>query len=191
MPQFSASPPPNSKGYGLPLLRTPANGKLIVAITCNEMIGCPTHWYTGRTVPCEQENCEACANGFPWRWHGYLSVMLQQARRHALLELTAQAAEQVVEYGTTHGSLRGTILTAQRHRNRHNGRVLLQLQPGDLDRLNLPEPPNIQAALAVIWNVPLAAEPSEDRTRGMHRIQQPDDNHKPIDFSRVKQVMAP
>lgn len=188
MPLFSTEPPTDPRGHGLPLMRTPPNGRLIVAITTPEMIGCPTHWYGGRTVPCEGEHCKPCLEGYPWRWHGYLAGMLPGSRRHVLLEFTAQAAETINQYRQSHGTLRAAILTAQRHKNRHNGRVLVSLKPGDVDNLNLPPEPDIVNALSILWNIPATKGDPTDTLKNTTRVipNQPNTNTKPKRTSAAK-----
>lgn len=155
MPNYSNIPPKDPRGFGLTLVRTPANGKLCAMLTCSDLLGCATHWFGGRTVPCEAPTCKPCEEGVPWRWHAYVSGVRNATHQHILLEFTAQAAEQLVQYRDNHISLRGCIVTAQRHRNRHNGRVILHCKPGNLDSVALPKEPNIKGALSIIWNIPL------------------------------------
>lgn len=170
MPSFSNTPPRDPKGHGLPILRTPANGRLILAITSDDLIGCATHWYGGRTQPCEGEFCEACREGHSWRWHGYVAGILSQTRRHVVAEFTAQACEQICRYRNEHTTLRGAILTAQRHRNRANGRVLIFLKPGDTALLNLPPAPDLTVALSILWNLPAPNVKVRDRIRDMPHV---------------------
>lgn len=171
MIHYSNTPPKDPRGYGLPLIRTPANGKLTLAITTDDLIGCPTHWYGGRTVPCDADYCQPCNEGYPWRWHAYIAGLLPQNRRHVICEFTAQAAEVIANYRKTHTTLRNAILTAQRHRNRHNGRVLVTLTPGDPQHLNLPAAPDIAKALALIWNIQLPDLDTPDHLPGVKRIR--------------------
>ena len=185
MPEFSNKPPEDPRGYGLPLVRTPTNGKLIVAITCDDMVGCPTHWFGARTTPCDGPDCTACKEGTPWRWHGYLSGLMNQTRRHVLTEFTAQACETIAKFRVAQGTLRGTILVAQRHRNRHNGRVLLTLNPGDIEKLNLPKAPDLISALSIIWNLPASHLEAPTRERGIPRIQ---NDHDPQAYEHVQHV---
>jgi len=154
MPRFSNAPPKDPRGYGLDLIRTPANGKLVLAITSHEIIGCPTHWYGGRTIPCEEIDCPACLEAVPWRWHGYLSGILPKPRHHVIYEFTAQAAEQITAYANTHPTMRNAILTARRHLNRRNGRVIIEITTGDPEKLHLPDQPNMIQCLSIIWNIP-------------------------------------
>ena len=57
MPGWSTEVPANPRGPAYPLLRTPPNKPLIAIITSADLIGCYTHYYKGRTVPCEGDNC--------------------------------------------------------------------------------------------------------------------------------------
>lgn len=171
MPQFTSRPPKDAAGYGLPIVRTPANGRLILGITCTQMCGCPTHWYGGRTVPCEGENCTACNEGYSWRWHGYVSGLISGTRRHVLAEFTAQASEAIADYHKWQGTLRGAILTATRHKNRHNGRVIVNLTAGDLAKMNLPAEPDIVQTLGKLWNLPIPNLTPADRFPGVKRIR--------------------
>lgn len=171
MPQYSSTPPENTTGYGLPLLRTPANGRLILGITCDQMIGCPTHWYGGRTVPCEGENCVPCNEGYSWRWHGYVTGLISGTRRHVMAEFTAQASETIAEYHRTQGTLRGAVLTAQRYKNRHNGRVIVNITAGEIAKMNLPPEPDIIKALGQIWNLPQPNLGPPDRFPTVKRIR--------------------
>jgi len=165
MPIYTNAPPTNGNGYGLCLMRTPANGKLVAIITSTDLVGCPTHWYGGRTVPCETDTCKACNEGIPWRWHAYISAILSKTNHHVLLEFTAQAAEQLIIYRNAHGTLRGCTINARRHRNLRNGRVILETHTAPLDQLKLPREPNITKALSIIWNIAAPTITIPDRHR--------------------------
>jgi len=154
MPNFTNSPPEKTSGQGLRLCRTPANGRLTATVTCPQLIGCPTHFYHYRTVPCEAPDCEACQAGQPWRWHGYLSAVNHETHEHFLFEMTAQAAENFTAYHERHGTMLGCIFEAKRLGEHNNGRVLIRCKPGDLANVHLPQPPNMINALSHIWNIP-------------------------------------
>jgi hypothetical protein len=156
MPHWSNQPPADPRGNSLPLTRTPAAKQLRGIITSPDLLGCITHFWKGRTLPCESPHCEACTEGMPWRWHAYLGLFLPETRQHVLFECTAQVAEKLVTYRTAHGSLRGVGLLASRPSRRPNGRVAILRWTPDVDPDSLPDPPNIVAALAVIWNIPTA-----------------------------------
>lgn len=157
MPNWSHDVPADPANHGLPLRRTPARANLIGVITSDEMIGCDTHYFHARTLPCERPNCEACNEGFPFRWHSYVSYWDPKQQEHAILELTAQAAEHLVTYKQAHGTLRGCLFQASRVGARPNGRVLLRCKPADLTKLPLPSAPDLEVVLSVVWNVQQSA----------------------------------
>jgi len=125
MPNFSNAPPETGHGQALRLIRTPAPGKLIAICTSPKLVGCPTHFWRMRTIPCEAPNCEACDNGVPWRWHGYVSAVNIKSNEHFIFECTAQAAETFTQFTERHGSLLGCTFEATRLGDHANGRVLL------------------------------------------------------------------
>jgi len=157
MPTFSNSPPLNPRGHSLPLIRIgPAKPSLMVA-TSEDLIGCNTHFYGGRTVPCEEPSCKPCSEGHPFRWHAYIGVFDPSTCRQAILETTATAAVVLVEYRLTHGTLRGCMIRGQRANYSRNSRVILTCTPADQAKINLPKPPNLESILSIIWSIPTPA----------------------------------
>jgi len=170
MPNFTDRPPADDGERALPIKRTPANRPLVAAITSQEILGCNTHFFGGHTVPCEAPDCEPCSKGIPWRWHGYVGAIEQKTRLHFIFEFTAQAGDVLREFFDLHKTLRGCIITAERMHHRPNGRVVLQCKAGDLARLNLPEPPDMRACLAIIWHLPDAAAKVERGRNGKPQV---------------------
>ncbi len=170
MSNWTNTPPTPADGYGLRLIRTPQTGKIKGLITYQELTGTPTHYWGGRTVPCERPDCKACEAQIGWRWHGYVPIILPGDHEHVILELTAQACELIKNYAEVNGSLRGTFITAVRATGRINGRVLLTLLPSDLQSIVLPEEPDVPKVMRHIWGIQAdtTAEPtySEDRGNG-------------------------
>lgn len=154
MPQFSNRPPDGPTGPSLPLLRTPIAKVLAGVVTCADLIGCPTHFYGGRTTPCEPPNCKACLDSVPWRWHGYLTAISIVSSTHFIFEFTAQASDAFVAYRTRFGTLRGCFFKARRAKPSANARVLIDTSPADLTKINLPLPPDLVKALTMIWSIP-------------------------------------
>ncbi len=154
MPKFTNEPPPETKGYALPIVRTPAHGKFEAIVTSDDLIGTNTHWWGGRTVPCEAPECEACHNGSPFRWHAYCSCYNPNTGLHVLYEVTAQAAETLVQYRRSHNTLRGALIRAYRWRSAPNGRVVLRATPSATPHDVLPKPPNLLKILAILWKFP-------------------------------------
>lgn len=155
MINFTNAPPDDARGNGLPLIRTPRAKPIVAVVTCRNVIGCNTHFWGGRTVPCDAAECEPCQNGAPWRWHGYVSAFDHRTKLHFLFETTARAAEPFKEWFDQHGTLRGVKFEAIRHQQRANGRVNIRLKSVDPIEFPIPAEPNIMAALAIIWNIPI------------------------------------
>lgn len=153
MPTFSTSPPPEPHGNALQLVRTPPIGSLRAIVTSSDMIGCHTHFWHGRTMPCEVENCKPCQEGMPFRWHAWLSALTAKVKQHVLFEVTAQAAEHFVQYREANGTLRGCLFEASRPSRRPNGRVHISTRPACLSDIRIPDEPNLISALSIIWNI--------------------------------------
>lgn len=157
MLNFSNEAPVDPRGNSLPLKRTPTGRPVKGIITCHDLIGTPTHFFHGRTVPCDTEICPACDEGVPWRWHGYVSLYLPNAHHHVLFEFTAKPSEVLKQYRLAYGSLRGCVLSARRANLSPNARVIMTTGRADLEDVQLPPAPNIREALAIIWNIELSA----------------------------------
>jgi len=162
MPNFSNQLPPESETKGFDLKRTPPDSPLKGLITSDDIVGCYTHWWGGRTVPCEGDSCEACHNSAPARFHCYLSLCLNGSRQHVIFECTSKAADVLVDWRNTHGTLRGTLLTAHRPKRVKNSKVELLLKHVDLTATILPKPPDVRQALCVLWKLPTTAMPTND-----------------------------
>ena len=182
MLNFSSDPPLENTRYALRLLRTPAKKKLHLIVTSDNLIGCWTHFFGGRTVPCTRPDCEACTAGTSSRWHGYLSAIDPDTSEHLLFECTASAAESFAVYRKRHETLRGCEFVADRVNPRPNARLRLKMKPADLAHINLPQPANLQAALCHIWGLPLC------ETQVLHDTPQApaieaDGRHLPADLA--------
>jgi len=154
MLQFHSQPPIEPTRYAMALLRTPPKGSIQLLVTSDNLLGCWTHFYAGRTVPCTGPACEACLAGASSRWHGYLSAIQGKTREHVLFELTALAAESFAAYRMKHQTLRGCHVTASRVNARPNARVHLVLKPHDLSGVDLPPAANLTAVLCHLWGIP-------------------------------------
>lgn len=154
MPIWQTTPPDTPTGNGLPILRTPAGREIQAAVTCHEVLGCPTHYYQGRTIPCEEPDCPPCKEGNPWRWHGWVTAINHQSGHQFLFEFTAQASEPFTQWFKEYGSLRGCLFRAKRLGHRSNSRVHLTTKPLDMTKHPLPDAPNVRKLLSVIWGIP-------------------------------------
>lgn len=154
MPRWSQTIPEKPKGPALPILRTPAFKPLTAIITSNDLVGTFTHYFHGRTCPCEAPDCEACREGIPYRWHAYLSAIDCDNGLHFLFEVTAAGAEPFISYRDAHTTLRGCLFQARRWNSRPNGRILIQTKPADLTKRSLPPGPDLIKCLAILWDLP-------------------------------------
>ncbi len=153
MLNFSSESPDDPNEHSLPLVRCPAI-KSISGILLNEdLLGTNTHYYHGRTIPCDDQTCPACDDGVPWRWHFYVGLWGQSSHRTCLFEMTAKAADPLKTYRKAYGTLRGCHLTAKRVNSSPNSRVIQQATQADLQKITLPVPPDVLGALSIIWNI--------------------------------------
>jgi hypothetical protein len=168
MPTFRTSLPPEGQHQGFELRRTPECTATQGVITCDDLIVCDTHYWHARTLPCERtispegktlddSACQACQEKAAWRTHVYVSVFDAKRHEHFLFECTAMAAKPLEEYRHANGTLRGCILYASRPKGRKNAKVAIQTNTANLAKFSLPQPPDITAALAVIWRLPRKA----------------------------------
>jgi len=153
MLNFTTAAPEEKQGRTLSIVRTPSPGALIAIVTCSHMVGCPTHFWHGRTLPCQPPDCPACAEGTAWRWHGYVTCLNDKTGEHQLFEMTAQASEEFTTYQQRHNTLRGCKFHATRAGGRTNGRVLIRTRPIDLKLIALPPAPDIIKCLCHLWNI--------------------------------------
>lgn len=171
MPQFSTEPPTDPRGHSLELKRCPPGATLTGVITCHDVCGCPTHFYGGRTVPCEQGECEPCLAGIAWLWHGYVSVYQSQLKHHFLFEMTARCVEPLTEYRKANTTLRGCSIIAQRPSGKPNGRVHLRTKTIDLAGHYLPPAPDLTKVLSLIWSLPAPAVTIQGKCKNLPRVQ--------------------
>lgn len=183
MPRFTNTPPADARGPAFPIVRTPTTHPLLAIVTCTDLIGCATHFFHGRTVPCEDPDCPACQEQLPWRWHGYLSALNTQTKHHFIYEMTARAAQPFVTYRQIYNTLRGCLFEAHRLYPRHNSRIIVRCKTADLEQIKLPSPPNIENALSIIWNIPAPEvqlhqpPPPQEKQKNTNRRQS---HHHPV-----------
>jgi len=157
MPDWTHELPPNPTHHGYDLRRTPPDRPLRAIVTCDQLNVCFTHFWGGRTRPCEKPDCEACAAMSPSRAHCYLSAMDPATREHFLFECTAAAALPFRDWVATYGTLKGCLFQAIRPKRRRNSKVEILTKPADLSKITLPPAPDIAKAMSVIWQIPGAS----------------------------------
>jgi hypothetical protein len=166
MPAWSNRLPDRKKHMGFDIKRCPQSSPLHAIITCDEFVVCDTHFWGGRTIPCERKsvkadgsveagNCAACNESVPYRTHVYVSALDPKTQDHFIFECTAHAAKPLEEYREATGTLRGCIMHATRPKQTPNGKVVIQTNTANLARSPLPSAPNLILALTTIWRLPL------------------------------------
>jgi hypothetical protein len=153
MPEWTSSPPPTPTDFTFRLIRVPAFKAVRCVILAAKLTGCRTHYYKGRTIPCEESLCEACLDGHYWRWHAYIPCQVQPTTEKVILELTAQATEQLQPALREFGTLRGLELLAERPSKRPNGRIRITVAPGRRPDNTLPAPPDVTKTMRHIWGL--------------------------------------
>jgi len=171
---FSTTIPTDPRGMAFPIERTPAHGKLVAAVTSENLIGTYTHFWKGHTMPCTQPDCEAHDAGIPFRWHGYVAALSNKNSLHFIFEFTAQAADTFDQYRKAHGTLRGCRFEATRLHSRFNGRVILTCRPLDQQQYQLPTAPDVAACMAIIWNIPAGDMDTNRKVNGRPGMSAPD-----------------
>ncbi len=170
MLNFQNDPPTDSRGVSLPLMRCPANRSYTGIILSDDIVGTNTHYYRGRTMPCDQGNCDACNDGFPWRWHAYLVLYSRATHSKILFEMTAKSVEPLLIYRKAYETLRGCELSAKRANTSHNSRVIITTRRADLQQIVLPDCPDILKALSIIWNIEVPAISKNGRNRNAQAL---------------------
>jgi len=173
MPVFRNSLPQSTGAHGYDLKRTPASSALQGIVTCDDVLVCDTHFFRGRTAPCERvyndegktiddSACQPCREKIGFRTHVYVSVFDLKKREHFIFECTAVAAKSLSEYRASNGTLRGCILYASRPKGTKNSKVFIETNTANLAKQPLPQPPDLERALCVIWRIPIdTLEPIE------------------------------
>lgn len=177
MPTFRTELPKDNGPKGLQLRRTPKEAALTGIVTCDNVVIVDTHYWHGRTTPCERQTndagrtiddsaCQPCREKQSWRTHCYVSTWSAKTQEHFLFECTAQAAVAFLEYRAANKTLRGCGFAATRPRGTTNGKVTIITKAVDLSRTPCPNAPDVHEALLVIWRIPLTAKQTEQTPDG-------------------------
>ncbi len=170
MPNWSQQPPADLKTESMPLMRTPPKGKLKGLITSDKLIGCPVHWWRGRSMPCDGERCPACEKHTPWRWKGYICLWTPNTTLHFILELPAAATDPLGDYLAQYETLRGAKFTTCRIPEKPTGKVHSEIARIDISQYKLPQAPNILNHLSKIWDLPAVNGTFVPERNGAERI---------------------
>lgn len=152
---FTTTLPRCEAEYPYPIRRTPATGQLLGIATSTDLVGCYTHFFNNRTVPCGRPGeCEAHDAGFSTRFHVYLAAIDPKTSEQYILELTAAASDTFRNYVRLAGDLRGCCFQCYRPSKRANGRISVVCRANDPTKYAIPNPPNVPKLLCHIWNIP-------------------------------------
>jgi len=153
MPDWTNNAPDDADRYTATLIRVKPGRPIRGICASPHLLGCWTHWFGGRTIPCEAPDCVPCANQVSRRWHAYLHLYSTSTHHSAILEITALAARDLEPYIEVHHTLRGAEIDVQRSNQRPNSTLIITARPADLQRYTLPEPIDIIAAMSRMWEV--------------------------------------
>jgi len=167
MISWTNTPPSTTSDCGYRLIRTPPFKPLRGIILADDLLGTPTHYTKGRTLPCPQGECEHCANGLPYRWHAYVPILCMPGKERVILEMTALAADQLKGYHSRFGTLRGLEVYADRPSRKPNGRIVILAKASGIPDTELPVAPDIRRILLHIWGIDDAAIEDNGRRRNM------------------------
>ena len=150
------------------LRRTPRGGEIKCYIVSTKPVGVWTHFYGGGTMPCEGDNCVACADHQSARKHWYIAVIGQKDGEKFMLEMTDRGADAIIQVIESKATLRGRYLRTYRINNKPNGPV--ESITGDLapSHITIPNEPNLKQCLSIIWGLDSRTddcEPGEEYTR--------------------------
>jgi hypothetical protein len=207
MPTFRNSLPIQGKHQGFDLKRTPTNSAIQGIVTSDDFIVCDTHFFHGRTIPCERETnaegktiddtcCHPCSLKTPYRCHAYVAAFDVKKTEHYLFECTSNAAKAFEEYKLANGTLRGCCFNAQRPKGTPNSKVCIQTSPVNLAKVRIPPTPDLIKALSIIWRIPAIAigtqttgnSPAVAKANGRQIasiLSQPDNAPEPLSVGEI------
>ena len=155
-----------------PLMRCGAKPFQGAVILSHDILGCYTHYWCRRTIPCRKDNCPACDQGYSPRWHGWVFVQSQKTANKAIFEFTAGASANVDKYFREHRTLRGGIINAWREPARINGRLVIQVIKGTRDPDSLPKAIKLLPILMRMWNTRYEPSTNGDGQAAQHKEEE-------------------
>lgn len=90
------------------VVRVRPGQKLLVSHLCAEIVGLYTHWFGGKTVPCDLNHCKACDRNVPRLWKGFFPFQLVvDPSKCGLLCITPLAVRHLQEFQSEHNGYLG------------------------------------------------------------------------------------
>ena len=150
--QWNHDPEPESKTPKLKLLRCPQGSLPPFVILSPAQFGGDSHYYGGRTIPCEGRDCPYCAVHSKRIWKGYLAVWDAKHRTTGIIEFTKPCLETIRTYKAAHGTLRTHAIELHRAGKKINGTLSVILTPTAWADADIPPPPDVVGILTRMWN---------------------------------------
>lgn len=149
----SRLPGGNDITFGWSIRRADANVPRKLICLGDDIFGCYTHFFRGRTTPCRTDSCEACDRKITPRYHGYICTVDIKDSTPTILEFTGPAALQFDQLRKEYGTLRGVQIIVGRANKRPNSRVNIVGQGVYAQPQKLPAEIPIWPLLAHIWGL--------------------------------------
>jgi hypothetical protein len=163
--------------------RAPSKAALVARILSHEFTGARTHYWGGRTRPCDPILCEACDNNQASRWHGWLFAQDLKTLEVYILEFPpAVGCDLDRKFGELR-TLRGVHFKVFRVGGKANSRVVIQFGPQDQDRDALPKVPALEPILCSIWGIRGTSTKKSPRMTD-HDVERRDDDDSGETFLR-------
>lgn len=150
---FSDRPEASAMPLGFPVVRAPQKGSDIYTLLSDEVIGCWTHFFRGRTQPCLGDLCTICSPEVRRTWHGWLLGYDPSRRQTYIVELPAGPAMALTKWREERGSLRGCSIELRRKNGKVNGPVQVGTAGPKIDLSLLPPCLDLKPMLLRMWQI--------------------------------------
>ena len=137
------------------IVRCTPSATLRGVVLCDRAELVQVHWVNARSSPhlSPSSACSGCQARTRWRLVAYLAVWIYGLRNWVIVEVPEEATyEERDTLSGARGSIRGLIVNLRRTRPSHNGRVSLTWEPALNRTEELPEAPDLRAALCQVWS---------------------------------------
>lgn len=135
-----------------PLMRCGPKGFRNAVILSHDILGCYTHYWCRRTIPCRKEGCPACEKGYSPRWHGWVFVQSKLTANKVIFEFTAGGSGGLDKYFREHRTLRAAQINAWREPAKPNGRLIIEAFDSGIESELLPKGIKLLPILMRMWN---------------------------------------
>lgn len=156
-----------------PMTRQKGAKKLIGTCLSHDTVGAYLHYFRQRSTPhYNDDRCEACKKGYPFRYYGYVAAVIGDNDEKAIVEITDAGMVGVDAAFCKFRTLRGLSFQLQRTNLRSNGKMHVSFAESKRKKDQLPEAPDVIRMLMNMWEVPeifqieVANEMALDRLKG-------------------------